>query len=527
MKGIVLVVGSGGFVGHALVEALVTQGWTVKAAARREQSLPSGAAAMRTPDLMAENPDFSVLLSDVDVVVYLAARVHVMKDPHPDPLAAYRSVNTRAAVILAQQAAQAGARRMVYLSSVKVNGEISAEPFRESDPPQPTDLYGLSKFEAEKALEQVAQATGLEIVIIRPPLVYGPGVKANFASLLRAARLGVPIPIGAVTARRSLVYLGNLTDLLIRVLDHPRAANETFFVSDCDDLSPPDLVRRLAAAQGRKSRVPNVPLKLLQLLGRLTGRSATIERLTQPLQVDVSKARSLLSWTPPFPLWQAIARTVADQVPAAPMCPRNTENQSSWSLSASQQVYLRIREVTEKIVAMMALVCLCPLCMVLALLIRVDSPGSPLFVQERAGRGHVPFRMYKFRTMRKDTPQLSTEEMQRTLLNPVTRVGGFLRRTSLDELPQLVNVVLGQMSFIGPRPALMTQSEVLKLRAASGVDQLTPGITGYAQVTGRDDLGNQEKVRQDTVYLQSLGLAFDSKILAMTINSVLRGTGNK
>ncbi|MGY2896347.1 sugar transferase [Deinococcus sp. UYEF24] len=526
MKGVVLVVGSSGFVGRSLVETLVTQGWTVKAAARHAQNLPIEARAVRSPDLTVDNPDWSVLLSNVDVVVYLAARVHVMNDPHPDPLAAYRAVNTKAAVVLAHQAAHAGIRRMVYLSSVKVNGELSAQPFRESDPPHPTDPYGVSKFEAEKALQLVAQATGLEIVIVRPPLVYGPGVKANFASLLRAAKLSVPVPIGAVTAKRSLVYLGNLTDLLVRVLDHPQAANETFFVSDGDDLSPPELVRRLAAAQGRPARVPNIPLNLLQVLGRLTGRTAALERLTQPLQVDVSKARTLLGWTPPYPLWQAIARTVADQA-AVPKRASSDEGHSGWSLSSSQQDYLRIRAVGEKIVAMGALVALSPLCMVLALLIRMDSPGNPVFVQERAGRGHLSFRMYKFRTMKRDAPQLSTEDMQRTRLNPVTRVGAFLRRTSLDELPQLVNIVLGQMSFIGPRPALMTQTEVLKLRTASGVEQLPPGITGYAQVTGRDNLSNQDKVRQDTVYLQRLGLAFDSKILAMTIRSVLRGTGNK
>lgn len=531
MKGVVLVVGSNGFVGRALVEALVIQGWAVKAAARQAQLLPSGAEAVLSPDLTNEQADWSALLSDVDVVVYLAARVHVMNDLHPDPMLAYRAVNTTAAVVLAWQAAQAGTRRMVYLSSVKVNGEVSTEPFRESDPPQPTDPYGMSKLEAEEALRRVAQATGLEVVIVRPPLVYGPGVKANFASLLRAVKLSVPLPIGAVTARRSLVYVGNLTDLLVRVLDHPKAANEIFFVSDGEDLSPPDLVRRLAEAQGRPARLPRVPLKLLLALGRLTGRTAALNRLTQPLQVSVNKARTLLGWTPHYPLWQAIARTVANHAvvsgSAAIALPQTAESQSRWSLSASQQVYLRVRAVAEKVVATVLLVGLSPLCMVLALLIRVDSPGSALFVQERAGRGHAPFRMYKFRTMRKDAPQLSTEEMQQVALNPVTRVGVFLRRTSLDELPQLANVVLGQMSFIGPRPALMTQSEVLKLRTVSGVDQLPPGITGYAQVTGRDDLSNHDKVRQDTVYLQNLGLAFDSRILAMTVDSVLRGTGNK
>lgn len=524
MKGVVLVVGANGFVGRALTSELARRDWQVRAAARQLPCLPHHVESFIVPDLTAADLDWKQALSGVDAVVYLAARVHVMNDDHPDPLAAYRAVNTHAALTLARQAAEAGTKRMIYLSSVKVNGEMSPRPLRESDPSQPADPYGVSKHEAEEALGHLARTTKLEVVIVRPPLVYGPGVKANFASLQRAARLRLPVPIGAVTARRSLVYLENLTDLLITVLDHPQAAGQVFFVSDGEDLSPPELLRQLAAAYGHTLYLPRVPVFWLQILGRLVGRAGAVTRLTQPLQLDISKARELLAWTPPIPQWQALARTVLHHPP--------TENNplvttSAWKLSAAQHLYLQIRGIAEKVIALFLLILLSPLCLGVAILISLDSPGGALFVQERAGRRHVPFRMYKFRTMRADAPQLSTEDMQRSTLNPVTRIGSLLRRTSLDEIPQLVNVLLGHMSLIGPRPALLTQEDVLGLRAARGVDQLSPGVTGYAQVTGRDNLSTHDKVERDTVYLQHLGLRLDLKILAMTVHSVLRGTGNK
>lgn len=196
-------------------------------------------------------------------------------------------------------------------------------------------------------------------------------------------------------------------------------------------------------------------------------------------------------------------------------------------MTKRQNAYLFARSIVERVLALLLLIFFSPVLFLIGLLIRLDSPGPVLFRQARAGRFHAPFVIYKFRTMKTGTPNLSTEEMQRAGLSPMTRLGMLLRRTSLDELPQLLNVLQGNMSFIGPRPALISQTRVLTLREAAGVEQLLPGITGYAQVSGRDDLEDEEKVRRDTEYLNRLGLSMDLSIVKSTLNSVAKGTGNK
>jgi lipopolysaccharide/colanic/teichoic acid biosynthesis glycosyltransferase/nucleoside-diphosphate-sugar epimerase len=528
----VLVVGASGFVGRAVVNDLLRRGMTVHAAARRADTVPPTAKFVPLPDLTQADTNWSRALEGADQVVYLAARVHVMNDTHPDPLAAYRAVNRDAALALATTASQRGLRRFVYMSSVKVNGESSTCPLTETDLPAPTDAYGISKLEAEQALLHLGEHSGLEVVIIRPPLVYGPGVKANFMALARAAGRGLPLPIGAVVNWRSMIYVENLTDLIALTLQHPAAAGQVFFASDGQDLSTPELTRRLAEAQGRTPLLPAVPVWILDLLGRVTGRQAAVQRLTGSLQVSSEKARTLLSWTPPFPVWQALARTGAS-VQASPVQAfgvRTTgpvDGTAPYQLRGRQRFYLKIRAAGERVAAAGLLAASLPISLGLALLIRLDSPGPVLFVQRRAGHFHQPFDIYKFRTMRVGTPSISTEEMQRSGLDPVTRVGRFLRRTSLDELPQLLNVLRGEMSLVGPRPALMTQTRVLRLREAAGVDQLIPGVTGYAQVTGRDDLEDEEKVQRDAQYLHQLSFRMDLEILGQTFSSVFKGTGTK
>lgn len=252
-------------------------------------------------------------MAGVSTVIHLAARVHVMHDSANDPLAAFREVNLDATLALAAQAAAAGVRRFVFASSVKVNGEATAadHPYTERDAPAPQDAYAISKWEAEQGLRQIAASTGMEVVIIRPPLVYGPGVKANFAALMRAVQRGVPLPLGAVHNLRSLVGLDNLVDFIITCTRHPAAANQTFLVSDGADISTPDLVRAMARAAGRPARLLSVPVGVLASLASLLGKRAVVDRLCSSLQLDISKARELLQWTPPVTLEEGLHHAFA------------------------------------------------------------------------------------------------------------------------------------------------------------------------------------------------------------------------
>ena len=247
------------------------------------------------------------------MVVHLAARVHVMNDGAADPLVEFRKVNVEGTFNLARQAVAAGVRRFVFLSSVKVNGEctLAGHAFDEAARPAPQDAYGLSKHEAEQGLRQIAAETGMEVVIIRAPLVYGPGVKANFASLVRGVRRGWPLPLGAVRNRRSLVGLGNLVDFIVTCTTHPQAANQTFLVSDGQDLSTADLVRALARATGVPARLPSVPVWALHGAAALLGKGDAVQRLCGNLQVDITKAREVLGWAPPVSVEEGLRQAVA------------------------------------------------------------------------------------------------------------------------------------------------------------------------------------------------------------------------
>lgn len=296
----ILVTGANGFVGAALCRRLQADGRSVRAAVRSQGvSVGSAAECVATGELSAAQ-DWRSALAGCDAVVHLAARVHVMNDTAGDPLAEFRRVNVEGTLNLARQAASAGVRRFVYVSSVKVNGEATqpGHPFTEQQDPAPQDPYGISKHEAEVRLQALARETGLQVVVVRPPLVYGKGVRANFRALARAVQAGVPLPLARVDNRRSLVGLANLVDFLVVCLDHPAAAGETFLVSDGDDLSTPELVRRMAAALGRRAWLLPVPPSLLVGAAALVGKGEVARRLCESLQVDIRKAGAVLGWTP-------------------------------------------------------------------------------------------------------------------------------------------------------------------------------------------------------------------------------------
>jgi nucleoside-diphosphate-sugar epimerase len=312
-----LVTGASGFVGRRLCAEGIKLGWQVKAALRTAHLSQQEFESVNVGQLSGQT-NWSESLQDVDVVIHLAARVHVMHDNSGNPLEEFRRVNVAWTEHLARSAAMSGVKRLVYVSSVKVNGESTLSPasvgegkniFVELDVPSPHDPYGVSKWEAEQALNRVAADTNLEIVIVRPPLVYGPGVKGNFAQMLKVLAKGIPLPLASVHNLRSLVYVENLTNALIACAAHPDAAGQTYLVSDGEDISTPDLLRQLGNAMGHPPRLFPCPQTLLKLAGRLVGKSDQVERLLGSLQVDSGKIRRELNWTPPYSLLQGLQAT--------------------------------------------------------------------------------------------------------------------------------------------------------------------------------------------------------------------------
>ncbi|MCE6975988.1 SDR family oxidoreductase [Pseudomonas frederiksbergensis] len=305
----ILVTGASGFVGEAVVFRLLLDRKFIPIAAARGTTRLNGLCTV----VPFELTDSKALpnLNDVQVVIHAAARVHVMNETAIDALTEFRKVNVEGTLRLARRAAASGVKRFIFISSIKVNGEstVLGKPFRANDFPAPADPYGVSKHEAEEALKQLSLDTGMEVVIIRPPLVYGPGVKANFLSMMRWLERGVPLPLGAIKNRRSLVAIGNLVDLINVCINHPEAAGNIFLVSDGEDLSTSQLLRRMADALGVKPRLLSIPYWVLNLGASLIGRRDLVQRLCGSLQVDINKTRDILGWRPVISVDEALRHT--------------------------------------------------------------------------------------------------------------------------------------------------------------------------------------------------------------------------
>ena len=307
----IFITGATGFIGQALCKRMLTEGWQIRGSVRSSSqlnNLPVGVDAFQI-ELIEPDTHWKKALEGVDTVVHLSARVNLMNEYSKDSLALYRQVNVAGTERLSRAAAASGCRRFIFMSSVKVNGEERAQPYTERDIPKPLDPYGISKWEAEQVLHEIAEATGLEVVILRPALVYGPGVKANLLRLLKVVDRGIPLPFANVNNRRSLIYLENLLDVIVTCINHPKAAGQTFLVSDGKDLSTPELIRLMAEAMGRKVRLFSFPPGMLKTMGKITGRSAEIDRLIGSLCVDSSKIRTMLGWKPPYVMAQGLKET--------------------------------------------------------------------------------------------------------------------------------------------------------------------------------------------------------------------------
>lgn len=308
----ILVTGANGFVGDAAASRLERiEGFSVRRAVRKHSERHRNAVEVGE---IGPLTDWCAALDDIDAVVHTAARVHVMNDLSGDPLSEFRKVNVAGTMQLAREAASGGVKRFVYLSSVKVNGEETrlGQPFRIEDAVcSPTDPYGRSKYEAELELQELSSTSGMQVTIIRPVLVYGPGVKANFREMIRWLDRGIPLPLGAIyDNRRSLVALENLVDLITCCLTVPEAANQTFFAADGEDFSTTELLTLVAKALGKKSVLFPVPLPILRVVGVATGRRDLVQRLCGSLQVDIAKTKRTLDWAPPISTNDAILQTV-------------------------------------------------------------------------------------------------------------------------------------------------------------------------------------------------------------------------
>ncbi|PWC31322.1 SDR family oxidoreductase [Azospirillum sp. TSO35-2] len=308
----VLLTGATGFVGRHTAPLLAARGHTVRAALRRPIDGPWEQAAIE-PAIVGDigpDTDWTAALAGMEAVIHMAARVHVMRDRAADPLAAFRRVNTAGTVRLAEQAAASGVRRFVYLSSIKAMvDESRPTPLDAATVPDPHSPYGVSKLEAERALAAIAARSGMELVVIRPPLVYGPGAAGNMRALLKLVATGLPLPLGGLDNRRSLIYVGNLADAVATALEHPAAAGQTFLVQDGEPLSTADLVRAIAAALGRPARLIPVPRRLMALGAALTGTRAVFDRIAGTLTVDDRPIRSRLGWQPPHDLASGLRAT--------------------------------------------------------------------------------------------------------------------------------------------------------------------------------------------------------------------------
>jgi len=308
----ILITGSSGFVGRSLCKRLVSDGCYVRGTVR---SLASSTRLPRAVDVVRIGSidsamDWSKMLVGVDTVVHLAARVHVVKETVANPLYEFRKVNVAGTEQLAWMAGKAGIRRFVFLSTIGVNGNTTHDrPFTEEDKPHPYNPYTLSKFEAEQALLRIASETGMEVVIIRPPLVYGPGNPGNFLQLLHVIAKGWPLPFASIKNIRSFLFIGNLVDAIITCANHPKAAGQTYLVSDREEVATPELLRRLAAAFDRPARLFPFPHPLVRFAGKLFGKSDAVERLVGSLAIDSSKIQRELGWKPPYTMEQGLKET--------------------------------------------------------------------------------------------------------------------------------------------------------------------------------------------------------------------------
>lgn len=486
----ILITGANGFVGQSLVNNLLSNKKYKVIAGVRKFPLKQLNCEYRIINNLEDKTISTNVFEDIDVVIHTAARVHVMDDKSADPLTEFRKVNVEGTLNLARQAIKGGVKRFIFISSIKVNGEGTkiGKPYTEDSKPNPIDPYGISKYEAEQGLLTLAETTSLEVVIIRPTLVYGENVKGNFHSLMKWTYKGVPLPIGGIKHNlRSLVSVDNLVDFIVTCIGHKDAKNEIFLISDDDDISTAGLLEEISKGLGVKNKAVNIPPKLINKAASAVGKSSVAQRLSGSLQVDISKAKTLLGWRPKYSTSESIRKTAR-----------------SYKSSLTAPKSMTLQRPLDILFSATGLVVASPL-LIGATAIGYLDTGSPLFIQERVGKDQKPFKLIKFRTMKVSTESVASHLVDNT---SITKLGKVLRKTKLDELPQLINVLKGEMSLVGPRPNLFNQKDLIDAREEMGVYKVLPGITGLAQLSGIDMstpecLAKKDKEMIDTINLKN------------------------
>lgn len=502
MKHNILITGASGFIGQHLYRSLLNKGYEVRSVVRHQTE---GHNTTVVIDDITATTDWLSVLQGIDIVVHLAAQTHT-PDNTPTLTQELHQVNVAGTLNLARQAAETGVNQFIFLSSIKVNSEETAfnHSFSENSLPDPQDSYAQSKWQAEQGLRQIQQETDLKITVIRPPMVYGPGAKGNFATMVNCINKGIPLPLGAIHNKRSLVGIDNLVDFIVTCMDHPAAANQTFLVSDGEDLSTTELLRRIGHALGKPACLLPLPVKVLQFGARLTGTKSLAQKLCGNLQVDSSKARSQLGWQPEVTVTEGLKRAI---------------DKSASPLKTPS--HFKLMRLFDILLSLTGLILTLPIMGLIAIFGLFDT-GSPLFLQERVGKNQQPFILLKFRTMRRDTPSIASHLADSSA---ITIFGRFLRNSKLDELPQLWNVLIGDMSLVGPRPCLFSQKELIAARKELGVFVARPGITGLAQINNIDMSTPRKLAETDARMINGLTLSRYFHYIIQTLKG--KGTGDR